>query len=84
MKGYCQSAALATRSGDDWSWSMHGNLLVVCAATDYQRQVTHRLYKFNMDSHDGGWMGRFQVRAMHIKTALINAMKFSSWFQCKV
>ena len=42
-----------------------------------------RQYKFNMDNHDGGWMGRFQVKAIHIKTALTNAMKPGPWFQCK-
>ena len=57
--------------------------LFVCAATDDQRQVVHMQYKFNMDGHGGGWAGRFQARAMHIKTALINTVKLSSWFQCK-
>ena len=26
----------------------------VCAATDHQRQVADRQYKFNMDGHDSG------------------------------
>ena len=54
VKDYCEGAASMTCSGDDRSWSMHGNLLLVCAAADHQRQVDHRHYKFNMNGRDGG------------------------------
>ena len=32
-----------------WSWSMHGNLPLVCTAMDDQRQAAHRQHKFNMN-----------------------------------
>ena len=31
--GYCQSAVSTTWSKNNWSWSAHGNLLLVCPAT---------------------------------------------------
>jgi len=40
VKGHCQSAVLMVR----WRWREHGNLLVVCAAMDHDRQhkAAHR------------------------------------------
>ena len=40
-EGYSQSAVSATWSEDYWSWSTHGNLIVVCTAMKDQQQAVH-------------------------------------------
>ena len=54
-------AASATRSEDDWNWSTHENILLVCGAADHQRQAAHQQYDFENDS---GWLS-FRQATMH-------------------
>ena len=57
-----KSSASVSRSGVDWSWSTHGNLLL--AATDYQRQTAHRQYKFQSQC----WLTR---RLLHVRATIL-------------
>ena len=57
-----KSSASVSRSGVDWSWSTHGNLLL--AATDYQWQTAHRQYKFQSQR----WLTR---RLLHVRATIL-------------
>ena len=73
----CQSAVSATRSKDDWSWSMRGNLILVCASTDDSRPLTGstNLIWIVVDWVASSWGYTY--------TAL-KRQKLSSRFRCKL
>ena len=41
VKAIARVRALATCSEDNWSWSMHGNLIMACTAMEDQQQPAH-------------------------------------------
>ena len=58
-EGYSQSAALVTWSEDNWSWSTHSTLIVVCTATNLQQQAAHNGVNY-------GWcLKSLRVKSVH-------------------
>ena len=70
-ESYCQSVAPVTWSEDDWSWSTHGNLLVVCTATDLQQWAAQN------GANYGQWLRSVQALINAGDSAYDLSVKFS-------